>query len=297
MIRYELTPTDLTAAINAIDSEWYTTAATTLAGLPPNPTSKQFVTLWSTIKKVWIKLQASKCVYCESLIEGNVSNDVEHFRPKAKVSVWKVPKSLSNEGVSVTPAATPKGDPGYRSLAYDPWNYAASCKVCNSILKKNLFPVAGPRNALSADPRNMATEKPLFVYPIGDFDANPQDLIRFAGIHPEPAVAKGSDEYRRALTMIEIFQLNNAEKRKELFQSRALLMKPLFDSLESARVGGSADVRQDARDWVRIFTDNRSPHASCMQSFKSIYETNMDRARQLLGSAKTFLQTGSVPHA
>jgi hypothetical protein len=50
---------------------------------------------------------------------------------------WGVPAWLRKSGVATTPYAKPEGDEGYRNLAYHPWNYAASCKFCNSILKKN----------------------------------------------------------------------------------------------------------------------------------------------------------------
>src|SRR5207237_465016 len=133
------------------------------------------------------------------LIEGNISNDVEHFRPKAKVSRWAPPASFVSAGLVTTNPATAKGDPGYRELAYHPWNYAASCKQCNSVLKKNYFPICGPRRVASTNPRTMKGEKALFIYPIGDSDPDPRTLIGFVGMHPQPLLAPKTHEYFRAL--------------------------------------------------------------------------------------------------
>ena len=140
MIRHIISRKDLRERIQRTDPTWYAQAAATLAELPANPTSKQFVSLWSDIKSVYIELQGSKCIYCETLIEGNISNDIEHFRPKARVAPWKVPEWLARQGVTSSPYSGARGDPGYRKPRLFPWNYAASCKFCNSVLKKELLP-------------------------------------------------------------------------------------------------------------------------------------------------------------
>ena len=199
MIRHDISRSQLRQAIKRIDANWYKRAQETLAALPANPTSKQFVSLWGDIKSVYINLQASKCIYCETLLEGNISKSIEHFRPKAKVAAWKVPKWLAKEGVTTTGYRKPNGDPGYRNLAYCPWNYAASCKSCNSVLKKNYFPICGPRNTTAKNPARMQAEKPLFVYPIGRIDEDPKMLFEFIGMHPAARGYSGTFEHSRAL--------------------------------------------------------------------------------------------------
>ncbi len=247
MIRHDISPKELRHAIECIDANWYKRSQDTLAALPANPTSKQFVSLWGDIKSAYIKLQASKCIYCETLIEGNISNDVEHFRPKAKVAAWKVPKWLAQEGVTTTGYKTPKGDPGYRNLAYCPWNYAASCKSCNSVLKKNYFPLCGKRNAAGKTPWNMKAEKPLFVYPIGSIDEDPKTLFEFVGMHPAAYAPAGTFEHHRALVTIAVFCLNDAETRKELFRACAELIGHLYSQLERERMVQSVSEQEDAR--------------------------------------------------
>lgn len=295
MIQHKITPAELRKHVLETDPDWYRKAKATFAGLPANPTSKQFKSLWSDIKSVWITLQGSKCIYCESQIEGSISNDVEHFRPKTKVSDWKPPAVLVDAGVVTTTPTTKKGDAGYRNLAYDPWNYAASCKVCNSVLKKNYFPIRGPRKSAAKNPRTMKGEKAYFVYPIGDFDDDPQKLIRFAGMLPEPATAGGTHEYHRALVMIDVFQLGNGEDRKELLQSRARLLKELYDQLrERDQFPVNTKRGKDAREWIQILVNPQAPHTNCLKSFQKIYSSKPERAAKLIDQAKTFLQTGSL---
>lgn len=293
MIQHKITPAQLKSRILARDPEWFAKVKKITASLPARPSSKHFPSLWTDIKQVWMDLQGSKCMYCETLIEGTIANDVEHFRPKAKVAYWKLPKKYETVGVKVAPMAGPKESLGYCNLAYHPWNYAASCKVCNSILKKNYFPVCGTRRLPAKNPWRMTSERALFIYPIGDIDADPGKLIRFVGMHPEPAASAGTAEYCRALVMIEAFRLNDADERKQLFQARALLLKPLFDVLEVAYAGAEGDLGE-ARDWIKIFSGRRSPHSSCMRHFVRLYKRDTARAKRLLANAKYFLETGSI---
>ncbi len=240
------------------------------AKLPAKPTSKQFVSLWSDIKEIYIRLQNSKCIYCETLIEGDISNDIEHYRPKAKVSPWKVPAWLAKEGLATTNHAAPTGDPGYVSLAYQPLNYAASCKFCNSVLKKNFFPIRGRRAASGTDPRRMKGERPLLIYPIGDLDEDPEALIRFVGLHPEPVATGDRPGYFRALATIELFRLDDALKRKELYRARAELIRHLYRELEARRTSPPGPERGDADEWVQILMDAGSPHSNCLRCFRQL---------------------------
>lgn len=294
MIQHHISPEDLNAAILRIDPRWYDKARAIASTMPPVPTSKQFKSLWSDIKQIWIDLQGSKCMYCEMPVEGAIANDVEHFRPKSKVVNWKVPRTFVREGVATTPPSSTKGDPGYRDLAYQPWNYAASCKECNSVLKKNYFPIAGPRNTAAVDPRTMQSERAFFVFPIGDIDDKPESLIRFAGMHPEPVRPKGTHEHHRALVMIEAFKLNDAVDRKELFRSRARVMKSMFDALQDFHAGATKAIRAEGEEWVKIHVSRRAPHANCMWSFQTVYEQSPDRAKLLLDDARYSLQSGSL---
>lgn len=295
VIRHDISPRELRNRIRAEDANWYADAKAARQALPANPRSADFDEgLWGRVKSIYMNLQGSKCIYCETKIEGAISNDVEHFRPKTKVVHWHSPPSFVTAGLAVTNPATIKGDPGYASLAFDPWNYAASCKVCNTVLKKNYFPIGGPRNSASTAPRRMKAERAFFIYPIGDCDEDPRELIRFVGMHPEPIAAPGSQEYFRALVTIEVFQLNDADTRDVLFEGRALLLGELYSWLDRRETAATPVDRQNADDWIDILLAPQRQHSSCLQCFADLYESDPNRAQQLIDDAKYFLQTGAI---
>lgn len=89
--------------------------------------------IWSEIKPVLIRLQHSKCAYCERRLESTpIEWDVEHFRPKGKVAEWQSDVS----GVTDIGGAD---EDGYYHLAYELANYLVACKPCNTNNKKNFF--------------------------------------------------------------------------------------------------------------------------------------------------------------
>lgn len=88
---------------------------------------------------VSMELQGNcKCAYCERKLEsipfGTIEQDVEHFRPKGGVKSWEMPQWLKDQGIEAT--QVPHEGPGYYLLPYHPFNYAASCKPCNSRLRR-----------------------------------------------------------------------------------------------------------------------------------------------------------------
>ena len=105
MIRYPISPAKLRAAILKVDKNWFADADDVLRPTPTSETAKDLgfqSPLWSKIKGVYIKLQESKCCFCEKPLEGNIEQDVEQFHPKAEVKPWSVPPRLSAEGVTAT---------------------------------------------------------------------------------------------------------------------------------------------------------------------------------------------------
>lgn len=294
MIRFPITAPDLQQRINQHDPTWYQRAMDLYNLLPANPKTKDFVSLWTDIKPIFVQLQNSKCIYCETLIEGAISNDIEHFRPKTKVSGWRVPSWLAKAGVQVTPPIGPRGDRGYRDLAYCPWNYGASCKVCNTVLKKNYFPINGVRQPAGQNPAVMNHERALLVYPIGSIDDDPEQLLGFQGMHPVPLSPKGTFAFQRALVIIELFSLDDAVERKELFRARAGLIGHLYSQLRHEASAATAADLQDARDWIAVLTEPKSPHANCLRCFEQTFRRNPREAAPLAADAKTFLKTGSL---
>jgi hypothetical protein len=141
----------------------------------------------------------------------------------------------------------------------------------------------------------MKSEGAFLIYPIGDIDEDPETLIRFVGMHPEPVAAAGRRGYYRALVTIELFQLDNAVTRKELFKARARLIRLLFKELETLNSRQSLSRQRDAREWISILLGSREPHANCLRSFHEVYLRDSAMARALVDDARSFLEGGSFP--
>lgn len=137
---------------------------------------------WSSIKHMFMEIQAEKCAYCERKLAsrghgGAAEHDLEHFRTKNPVKSWPAPPEIDFE------TGAPF-DAGYYWLAFHLLNYCTSCKKCNTGFKSNYFPVAGTRLSPLEEPsiRAMRLEKPFLVYPLGTIDDDPEDVIRFRGL-------------------------------------------------------------------------------------------------------------------
>lgn len=160
-------------------------------------------------------LYHNKCGYCETDTTAGASMQVEHYRPKAKV----------------TEDAT---HGGYYWMAYEWSNLLLSCAKCNN-KKRNHFPVQGVRMAepiLNAEGipndgfrlANSATlllEQPLLLHPEIDtvedfFIFKPDGTIEAFNLNP------------RAIATIKICGLN----RKELIIKRLYILNKLFDAIQ-----------------------------------------------------------------
>ncbi len=144
-----------------------------------------------------------KCAYCEAPIKDFQRGDVEHFRPKGKVTDEKDNKI---------------NHPGYYWLAYDESNLLPSCLTCNqsSVLdeqpigKRNRFPVDGDHAQEAAA---IADENPLLINPAsGDPDDDPALHFNF----DEDTGVIGAKTARGKMC-IQVFALN---KRDQLLEQR-----------------------------------------------------------------------------
>lgn len=290
------TRADLEAAIEAKKEGWLEQAKTTRDNLPDSPTSDDFRPLWSQIKEVYIALQHSKCCFCEKPLEGKIEQDVEHFRPKAEVKPWKIPARLEEFAIPLRQPDDGASEPGYRLLAYEPLNYAMACKVCNSSLKRNYFPIAGPRKSNARDSARLGSEKAYLIYPLGgpDIDDDPETLIEFEGLSPRPATGASEFHRHRALITIEIFGLDDSRKRRFLFKARALLMRQLFLELERRKGARSDAARAKAQEAVDALVWDGAPFAACLRAFKTLYEDKPEKAEAYFDDCLAYLKTKSV---
>jgi hypothetical protein len=292
MIGYRISLGELRRRIRVMIPTWFDRAATALDELPDRPRSSDFRSLWSEIKDVYIELQHSKCAFCEKPLEGRIEQDVEHFRPKAEVHCWELPPDLIAAGVVVRQPADGTPELGYRFVAYHPFNYAAACKPCNSVLKANLFPLTRRRRTEARRPPALTTEGAYLIYPIGDIDENPETLITFEGAIPIPARASGHSRLR-ALVTISIFKLDDPVERKVFFQGRARALESLYLNLQEIDEGTDAAVVAAATRNVRRMLRDAGPHANCLRCFRRLYRRSPDEARSCFIALSEFLDTTS----
>lgn len=176
--------------------------------------------VWSDFKRDFLlDLHNRKCAYCESDISANADLHVEHYRPKAGVTV------RTNDTDHTTRETI--DHPGYFWLAYEWWNLILSCPFCNTYHatqeqkkrtthpgKLNEFRVSGTRvDVPCANPERwldqLAEERPLLLHPYFDY---PENEIAFDD-NGVPYPKNGSERGRET---IEVCNL----KREELNQAR-----------------------------------------------------------------------------
>jgi hypothetical protein len=238
-------------------------------------------------------LQHNKCAYCERKLEGGdlgkIEHDIEHYRPKSSVKAWptaKIKKALKLNYQFTTGNASANG---YYLLPYNILNYATACKVCNTPLKSNYFPILTENRLINTDNfRMLKAEKALLLYPIGSIDKDPEKIITFQGTVPIPAVSEGTDEYNRANVTIDFFRL--AVEREDLIRERALIIKALFIAYRHQDSSDSVD-REDAILTIKMALSGSEPHTNCARSFYKVCEKDMALASKYYDAAFAYLKS------
>jgi hypothetical protein len=292
VIGYLISRLNLDALIRQYRPQWSNRAAVYTADFTARGRYVKHAPIWSEIKPVYIGHQGhSKCGYCERKFEsvevGRIELAVEHFRPKSRVNRWRLPSALRNMGIALTNVPIPNG--GYYLLAYDIRNYCAACGPCNTVLKRNYFPIAGVYDFTAASSDALQGEQPLLLYPLTD-DA--EQFIEFYGVSPRPVSQQGHLR-NRALVTIEFFKLDDVNKRKNLIRERAQLLTAVFPQLEAMCGDGLPHDKQLARDLVFAYLASTSPHSNCVRSFVFLFFTAPNDARTVYASAAQFVSASS----
>ncbi len=286
MIRYLITEVELEARIDMYSPGWKGRAASRAAIIRKLRRYEEATGIWGEIKSVYMELQHDKCAYCERKLEGEpygrIEHDLEHFRPKSSVTKWPSGKYKFSTGDGWSE--------GYYLLAYSIFNYATSCKVCNSTLKRDYFPIYGNRGPQSDHPRVLLSERPLLIYPLGDLDDDPQDLIAFVGIIPIARTKSGYKSYRGRVT-VDFFAL---ERREHLREERARQLQGLWIALELADSTTDPTTRADALNAIDWLQSRSSPHSSCVQSFHALYKADPSSAHEVYVSVRNYLTSRSL---
>lgn len=288
MIRIVVGIDQLRTRIDQHAPGWLARSATKTSELESDP-NVEITSAWSAVKQVFMDMQYSKCIFCEKEIENQpAEHDVEHFRPKNRVTRWVAPNwMIDDEGVLIAQPDTGT-EPGYRLLAYHFLNYAAACRTCNSTRKRDYFPIAAAlRKSSSKNPSRMKTEKAYLIYPIGDIDEDPETLIEFEALSPRAKMASGFGR-KRALVTIELFEL----ERESLHKLRAKNIWILFTCLRQMQNGNPTE-RAEAKRVADHMTSEKHEHTNCLRSFRRLCEADFARAESLAQAALQLWITGS----
>lgn len=261
MIRYPVSLSQIEQRVDALIPNWRSRARRRTTSLLKKGKYEESSAIWSEVKPIYMKLQYNKCIYCEQRLEGGplgtIAHDLEHYRPKSNVRAWpSEPRHY--------PFPTGEAAGGYYLLAYHLGNYAASCKVCNSLLKLDFFPIAGARIEGKSDPVDYALENPFLPYPVGVSAEDPEELLTFTisddGPIAIPLYTETQDQvlWRRGMVVIDFLDLNRAGLRED----RAFTLMAVWEVFKNAVRG---DVGSQAT--LDLFISPRAAHTSCIKRF------------------------------
>ncbi len=296
MIRIPVTRQALLDAIDARSDGWRQRAVVKTKAVVAAGNIASDDAIWSEIKEVFIVLQEHKCAYCEVPMAKTrsgsaeyvaVDYDVEHFRPKNRVSPWPTPRVLARRPGLDYAARVKSGAPqGYLRLAFDPFNYLVSCKVCNSSYKADRFPIAGAPDKRSKQRASLdRNEQPLLLFPLGVDGDEPADSLAFFGALVRPRAAAGHAGLR-GRTVIDFFELDT---REDLLEGRAQMILWLFPQLDERDHGATTEDRDRAAAFVTAAQQPRFPHAACGRAYVDLYGKDRDAARRCYEAAREYL--------
>ena len=288
MIRYKISLEEIHARIEQRVPGWLEQARQRTEDFRNQGAYSEGSSVWGKIKPVIMEIQGDKCCFCERQMEsgslGRHELDMEHFRPKR--TVRKTPRTFLDSGES--PANPPSGNRGYFLLAYHLLNYAVACKPCNSGLKRNYFPISGTYDFGQGDPRLLADERAMLIYPIAMIDIDPEDVITFRGVWPQ---STSNDPFlkRRGTVVIAFFRLDDIDGRKNLFIDRSYLIVVLHAQLTKVHDDDCAETRR----LIEAMTSATSRHANCARSFVRLFQSDRATADEVAQWALDFVSSRS----
>lgn len=293
MIRHPITLDELRSRIEAEAPGWLADAAERTERFRRARQYDEESSRWGRIKRVYMRVQHEKCAYCERRLAaedfgGAIEHDLEHYRPKSSVPRWPSERIAREREISYEFETGEPFPEGYYLLAYHVLNYAVACKKCNSPLKANYFPVAGPRGPQSDDPAFLQSERPFLLYPLGNLDEDPEEVLTFLGVSPVPREATGPRGWRARVT-IDLLEL---DRREELWRERAEKIVELFVALKLLESEKPED-RSFADRFIETLLSPQSAHTSCARAFQDLYKKDRKRASEIARAAQTYLSSQS----
>ena len=197
-----------------------------------------------------------KCAYCESDVLVNQPGDIEHWRPKSRVT---------DETGDVIEIETANGKkvphPGYYWLAYEWRNLLLACIDCNRpskakthgrlIGKRDQFPVSGFRATKMGEE---SQESPILLNPVEEDPAAHLEVDDIGVM-----IAKTD----RGQKCIDIFGLNIREAllnaRRKYIDDTRWLIRLLIESLKH----GEEDAMLKLAKKVKEIKSGAAPYSAC----------------------------------
>jgi len=204
-----------------------------------------------------------KCVYCETPMLDIFPGDVEHYRPKGKVTDEKgnVIFKKKNDGTFILDDDGNKIlHPGYYWLAYEWTNLMPSCAYCNrpkkDFGKRSCFPVKGFNIFKVGDEK---LEEPLLINPIDEKeDIETHMSVDFDTGLLIPKTTKGK-------MTIELLGLNKRDfiiggRLKAINDCRIQLTKLMYSS-----------QKQEALDEIQAYKNGNRSYSFAFMMFFNYY--------------------------
>ncbi len=218
------------------------------------------------VKTALEELFHGKCAYCESRPMGTSSWDVEHYRPKGKV--------------------TERADhPGYYWLAYTWTNLYLSCTLCNrrrrdppcwdddSVLpaagKGSSFPLENEHDRAMFPESDLNREQPLLLDPCAA-DDDPEEHFTYDA---RGRVCPRDNNDQRARATIALLHLNRRRLQREreriyLQVMRVMAIKEMFE-------GQDVGVEGEFEDFVAdCFLSDEALYAGVARAVVRDFQTN-----------------------
>ena len=196
-----------------------------------------------------------KCAYCEQRIRSSQPGDIEHFRPKARVT-----DHATNARVQTRDG---RGDhPGYYWLGYDWRNLLLACASCNRphkrsndarrIGKWDHFPLVDESKRAEA-PGQEQSEEPLLINPLVE---DPAEHLAVA----EDGVVHSIDGSPRGQACIDLLGLNDRDLPDDRRQAYKDAYR-MFTFLTLARLERNQTKIAELEEELRDIELGSRPHA------------------------------------
>jgi hypothetical protein len=178
----------------------------------------------------------SKCAYCETLVSINHRGDIEHFRPKGRISDPDTNKPIRvNTGTHE--------HPGYYWLAYDWKNLLLACELKDGrrIGKWDHFPLAD-ESKRAEQPGDEVHEDPLLINPLVEDPSAHLDL------DPKTGVLSAKGNSPRGQACINLLGLNDRglpDERHEAYDAaKNLYLKYVLSLLSENQAEETTSARK-----------------------------------------------------